>query len=498
MKRISLCALMIVLAWAASAQAVDFKVRKYTPTAAVQAFEEAVDTTSSFTDQRSLAREYRDRYPNDILVQLRAASFLAMDNLDETRAYYANWAKREPKNVIPLYVAGRLMESPEEQLGYAEKILAFDPNSYWGNLLWAAAQSAETDSKLEKSESVLKKAIATDNSLPFAVERLGHLYRARGETQAADEVYVKLGEMQPDRFEPLTYRLMLLGGDHRAAIKLVDEFLKKNPRNIDALYTKARAQRELLDWPAHIETMRRIVEIEPKGDYSYDLACGFSLAGQTDSAFARLFAAVELGFTDVEQYKADEDLIPLRNDPRWTELLTTVEKAEQDRMREFLKEMARTAVQRKEEALSERATQPAPDFTVKDLQGNTVALAGLRGKIVILDFWATWCGPCRKSMPLLDKFYTDSLPEGVVVYGVNVWERGGNTDKVRPFVEERGVHFPILLGDNDLAAAYGVRGIPTLVVIDQEGKIAYRHVGYNPTLPEVLTWQTKELLKTKP
>ncbi|MFZ5434184.1 MAG: redoxin domain-containing protein [Calditrichota bacterium] len=495
MKPFLISTISLILAVSLCGLAADFTVKPYKPSTAVQSLEAVMDTISSYTAQLSAARDYRDRYRDDIVVQMRVASILAMDNLDSVRAYYEAWANRESNNVIPLYIAGRLMPTPEQQQDYARRILDKDPSGYWGNLLLASAATPENDPKLEIAEAALLKAIATDNSLPFAVERLGHLYRTRNETDAADAVYVKLGQMQPTEFQPVMYRIVLLGGDQNKAIRLIDEFLKKNPKNVDALYTKARAQRELLDWPGHIETMKRVVDAEPTGDHAYDLACGFSLGGEKDSAFARLFAAVDLGFTDLEQYKSDEDLIPLRDDPRWSELLVKVEQVEHERMLEFIQRMAATAPQRKQEALESRTSTPAPDFTVKDLNGKTVSLSSLRGKVVVLDFWATWCGPCRKSMPLLDKFYTDSLPSGVEVYGMNVWERGGNTDKVKPFIEQNGFHFPILMGDNDIAAAYGVQGIPTMVVIDQQGNIAYRHVGFNPTIPEVLTWQTKELLK---
>ncbi|RQV95679.1 TlpA family protein disulfide reductase, partial [bacterium] len=88
------------------------------------------------------------------------------------------------------------------------------------------------------------------------------------------------------------------------------------------------------------------------------------------------------------------------------------------------------------------------------------------------------------------------LGDDVAVYGVNVWERGG-TGKVKPFIEKSGYTFPILLAANDVAAQYGVTGIPTMFVIDKEGRVAYKHIGYNPQIVSMLTAQVKELLESK-
>jgi thiol-disulfide isomerase/thioredoxin len=486
-----LVALLVIVA---AATAADFTVRPYKPSSATTEFEAALDT-STYPAQLQLARDYRDRYPDDMGVQMRASAVLAMDNLDSTRAYYVARAERQPDSEVAAYLAARLMQSPDEQRKYADRLLAKDPDSYWGNMLAAGSYTPENDPGFKLSEAALRKAIAKDNSLPFAVERLGHLLRARGETEAADAVYVKLGEMQPTRFEPVQYRLMLLKGDQQKAIKLIDAFLADNPKSVEAMYAKARGQREVKDWDGHIATMRKVVEVSRTGDHAYDLACGFSLAGQPDSAFAWLFTASDLGFTDLEQYKSDDDLIPLRDDARWTNLLAKVQTADQAKLMEYMKQAAATAPQRKDEALSSRLMGAAPDFSLTDLDGKTVSLSSLKGKVVILDFWATWCGPCKKSMPLLDKFYTDKRPKDVEIYGVNVWERNGNTSGVKPFITDHQFHFPVLLGNNEIADAYGVRGIPTLVVIDKEGKLAYRHVGYDPTIGEILDWQTQSLLK---
>ena len=483
-----------VLALATQLLAQDFSVREYKPSAGMKELTAALEKVKTPAEQLDVARDFQKRYPDDVPVQSLVTSVLSLDNLDATRAYYKDLAAAQPDNVTAQYIAGRMSEQVSERKTYADKILAADPNNYWGNILLANSLSKENDPGYEQTEAALRKAIATDNSLPFAVEDLGKLLQSKGESSEADQVFVKLGQMLPDKFAPVRYRIMIAAGDHQKSLQLINDFLKKNPENPEALNTKAAAARELQDWNQYVSTMRTLVAVQRDGENAYNLACAFSLSGQTDSAYAWLFTATELGFNDIEQYKNDEDLIPLKNDPRWSDLLTRVEESQQQELAAYLKEAAKNAPQRKEKSLGERGSSEAPDFTLEDLNGKTVKLSDLRGKVVVLDFWATWCGPCKRTMPLLDKFYTGQRAEGVEVYGVNVWERQG-TGGVKPYIEKSGYHFPILYGTNDLAAAYGVQGIPTLVIIDKTGKLAYRHVGYDPTLPEELDWQTKELLK---
>ncbi|HEY3293893.1 MAG TPA: redoxin family protein [bacterium] len=501
MKRLSgWIALALMGMCVAPACAADFSVRVYKPSAAELSLQAATDSAKAYDQQKAILRDYQAKYPTDMGVQLRVATVLAVDNLDSARNYYRSRAEQGPSNVVAVFITGRLSQSPDDQRKYADLLLKKDPDSYWGNLLIAGAYAAAGDSGLGKAEVALRKAIAKDNSLPWAVESLGNVLARRGDRQAADEVFAKLAEMQPDNFVPLIYRIRL-AGDQAQAVKLLDDFLARNPNNVDALYTKARAQREQSDWQGHIATMRKLVSVSHTGDHAYDLGCGYALAGEKDSAFTWLFTAADLGFCDIEQYKKDEDLIPLRDDSRWNDLLAKVQMADRARLMAMSKQAQASAPQRNADpsaapSAEQRLNLPAPDFTLNDLASNKkISLASLRGKVVILDFWATWCGPCRMSMPLLDKFYTDaSKPKDVVVYGVNVFERSG-TDKLKPFLTQQNVHFPVLLGTNDMATDYGVNSIPTLVVIDKDGKIAYRHVGYSPSLQDMLKQQTKSLLK---
>jgi thiol-disulfide isomerase/thioredoxin len=126
------------------------------------------------------------------------------------------------------------------------------------------------------------------------------------------------------------------------------------------------------------------------------------------------------------------------------------------------------------------ASEPAPAFELETLEGGRVALASLRGKPVLVDFWATWCGPCEETIPVLVEFQRKYAGR-VHVVGVSVdWER----EAVAPFAREHGMNYPVLFGDERLALEYGAPGFPTLFVVDGEGRIHEAHVGVM-TLPEL-------------
>jgi len=125
--------------------------------------------------------------------------------------------------------------------------------------------------------------------------------------------------------------------------------------------------------------------------------------------------------------------------------------------------------------LAVKVGDAAPDFNLTSVDGNKVTLASLKGKVVLLDFWATWCGPCKAAMPTIQKLHEAYKDKGVVILGVNTWEK--NADAARDYMAKKKFTYGCLMNGDDLAKAYGVVGIPTLVIIGKDGKVAMADMG---------------------
>ncbi len=119
--------------------------------------------------------------------------------------------------------------------------------------------------------------------------------------------------------------------------------------------------------------------------------------------------------------------------------------------------------------------RPAPDFTLKSMDGKDYSLKDFRGQVVILDFWASWCTPCRADLPMLDKIYQEYQDQGLVMLGLNVGEGASTVGK---FLAGAKVSFPVLItAGTETEQTYSVTAHPTVVLIDREGKVAFYHVG---------------------
>ncbi|MEW8506530.1 MAG: TlpA disulfide reductase family protein [Candidatus Thiodiazotropha sp.] len=145
------------------------------------------------------------------------------------------------------------------------------------------------------------------------------------------------------------------------------------------------------------------------------------------------------------------------------------------------------------DVLAAKEPPMAPDFTLKSSDGVNIKLSELRGQVVMVNFWASWCGPCRQEMPLLQQLFERYQSLGFSLLGVNVDENRAAADKM---LKDLPVSFPILYDDSSrVSKEYQVKAMPSTFMVDRDGRIRYLHKGYKPGYEEDYQQQIRELLR---
>jgi len=120
---------------------------------------------------------------------------------------------------------------------------------------------------------------------------------------------------------------------------------------------------------------------------------------------------------------------------------------------------------------------PAPAFSLLDLEGNRVELAQFKGQVLVIDFWATWCPPCREAIPELIAMKKKYGPRGFDIVGISMDENPARV--VPPFIEHYGINYPVVMADAQVPSDFGgIFGLPTTFIVDRNGNIAQRYIGY--------------------
>ena len=432
-------------------------------------------------------------------------NWMEVDREDCLR-YYDQLLKMHPNDPKYQYLVARLKDNALRMTD-SRQIIAQFPDSYWGycslaesmyDLLSDEATAADyADKEYPADKSLLQQGLQkypSDSHLNLAQFR-SHWFDS--DLQAAEQSLLAIKDDNIPWNKWGNILDFLREADRAELLEPLQRRLKSEwarPDNYEQLSEEERQEYDkrdsetgfnryyvynlcLLGEPERIENV-----LDSHSEYQNDsqmqlhLVYAYLIREQTDTSLNLIQNLVETGVLDYLNLKNDEILADLQGDQRWEGILAA---AEQKWQAEVL--------QHRQEVLQNRQDKPSPDWELEDAAGNKVRLADLRGKVVILDFWATWCGPCRNVMPVLDNWMKTSMPEGVKVFSINVMEK--DPQKARDYMKEKIYAMTLLLNGDKVYNQYGGSNIPQIIVIDKQGKIAYEHVGFSTDLEfKLQTW----------
>ncbi|MBM3329620.1 MAG: TlpA family protein disulfide reductase [Calditrichaeota bacterium] len=411
---------------------------------------------------------------------------------------------KKPKSARYAYLYGRVAEPAVEKVRLGRRAIELEPKWPYGYRLLTVTYSQELFRKtpgephyealkaeLERDGKAFQKftEVSRDN-LPLTLLMEYRLFKS--DYAGAEATTKQIKAQDPEWQSPVMEARISAGlGNYTAARAILESWIGAMP---DQSGFGPNEKAQYLEWNLHLallqagafDELERSVESLAGNLKTPDilllLAKSRASRGQTDSAYEALYRALAAGFDIRSGVESAYEFSSLRADPRWTAILVAV-----DANRKAGSEKRRDAMR------AGRLDRLAPDWTLDDANGNRVALSDLRGQIVILDFWATWCGPCKMAMPHLDKFVKERKPEGVRVFSINIWDNGGRSAK--KFMTDRNYAMELLYAPDDLAKVYGFEGIPYICAIDREGIIRYEERGFTENLPDALDFWAEDLSK---
>ena len=468
----------------------------------------------------SFNAQYKLLYEDAKIIDLCREFMTKSDNIDAIREAQNRWKEIDPEKVLAFcqelynqnpnsakdaYLLGRVTPEVGKQLELGRKAIQLDPKWPYGyRLLLACYQDDLFNSKGNPArQEVLMKELPTDEHYfteitglfpdqTFAWQFLMNYRIYKKDFTAVLQTLAKGDSMKAPWASKMIYaNIYARMGRYSDALKTIeagaDEGIAKGQLSADekAPFVSQLYQQMLTDAGANDEALSYLLSNEgdnPDSGKLYDIACFYSLTGDKEHAIEYLTLVGEKKWDNADHVKQDSDLIPLHGDPRWEKLLA-VYQANWNSGKEA----------RKQKMLTEKVDNIAPLWKLTNAAGDSVSLSDFRGKIVILDFWATWCGYCALAMPMVNEFTQKMAGDSVIVIAVDVWEKG--RAKVQKFMKEKDYKMYLVYGNDELPKAYDFKGIPYICAIDRNGKIRYIESGYSPGLYEKLVWWTEDLSK---
>lgn len=413
-------------------------------------------------------------------------------------AHYNKLAEAYPDNREFQYLALRYRES-SQQISESRILISRFPDFYWGYRILAVSlsevlrDSADPAATLQNAADDLKllqQGLALHPQDGYIILALFNMHEARAETAQARKYLLQLDDAQVlisnwskiNDFAVAHRDRDLLRAKLPAFVSYYISMGYVEPQ--DSLGVFYDQYLSYIGKSEDAEALQVLLKNHPElaqnAAVAISLTKAYSSLGNPEAAFKTLNYHVDNGNIDLNMLTFGDPFAALAEDPRWQALVT---KAEQN--------WAAGKEARRAKALKERTSIPAKLWELEDATGKLVKMKDFSGQVIILDFWATWCGPCRMAMPALDQWMKDEMPKGVQVFSVNVMER--DPQAAKDYFKENPFRMTLLMGNPDIQKDYQVEAIPQITVIDTKGNIAFTQVGFSPELEEKLSFWTEAL-----
>ncbi len=455
-----------------------------------ESFKAEFGKTFAIADALALCRQATAASEDPALQRLILERWKGVDPAD-AEAYYAARQGEQPRSALAAVLRGQASQEPLDALTWARHALALEPANlgayelltgvYQRELFRASAPKAGIAEAFSQDKEAFARYLTLSGETPEAQAAMANFLLHTGDADGALALHERARaagarwatDMEAARIQIYRGRYEEAKAQLTAAIDALVAAGRVGPGDraqyVD--YYWANGLREAKVYAILLAEQR--AQATPGGEglagRLYDIACLEALLGHREAAFAALREAAAAGYADGGHLAEDPDLVALHEAPAWAEIEAAVEANHA---------AGRAAL--KAEVMATMIDREAPAWTLRTLAGDSLSLADLRGQVLILDFWATWCGPCRMAMPVLDQWIETEKPEGVRVFSVNVWEQ--TPAGAAAYLARNGYAMELLYGDDALAKAYGVDGIPYICAIDRAGKIRFEEKGYSPEL----------------
>jgi len=467
-----------------------------------KSFKEAVEGVTDNAVLAGIYEEYLAETTDMDLVGEIWATWFVLDK-EAARAAIFNLADLNPDSPKFIVMKGWLLDTAEEKVLAGRKAVALDLKFASGysliggtyNRALFRGRGNEDDTfwlerNLETDVPTFHQAIMIDPDADWAWANLYGFQKYNDNWEEALVILLKGKEMNMSfaadwyiasaRIELGQYDEALQEFVEGAEKALVEEEIEASEKDeyIFARYSALLERNRLWN---HLEAYVRSHDgWETKPGHQVVLAGSQAIQLDMDTAFDHLKIAADNGLDSESELNSITGIDAFANDERYVAILAKVRA-----------NWTAGAPERKAETLAGKLSRPAPLWTLAGATGDSISLASLKGDIVILDFWATWCSPCRMAMPVLSNWMKTDMPEGVRVFSVNVWEN--NPAAAADYIASNEYAMELVFGNNELASDYGVEGIPYICAIDAEGNIRYEEVGFSDALGEKLGWWVEDL-----